>query len=372
MTGLVAFAGRYVTEPKLGIASRRFLARPFKRKGGARFAVLYEVNRISYAQIFPFVQYADEIEKRFGVQLRFFDVAQAERLDFSRFDTILLQLWFDRDQATFERIFLKARSASVPIKGFIDSFAHNDLRLAETLGDEIDFYLKKSLLRDRTGYSKTTLGDTNLVDYYSRLYGLQDIETTWSIPDGFLDKLRLTPNFFMDPFLSKQFEKQNIETVLAQPRDIDLHARLASKGSPWYSNMRQHAERAVDELSGLNIAAKGRVTPKQYNQEMMRSRMCFSPFGYGELCWRDVEATAFGSVLLKPSMSHLETAPDIYEPGVTYVPVAWDFSDLDEKVDWVLSNSEEAKHIVRNAFTKIRTYQQSVGFLDDMKFLFVE
>ncbi|WP_372922630.1 hypothetical protein [Roseovarius sp.] len=62
---------------------------------------------------------------------------------------------------------------------FLDSFAHNDLRLDPILDAHIDFYLKKSLFRYRDRYHARTLGHTNLTDFYSRAHGIADTETQW-------------------------------------------------------------------------------------------------------------------------------------------------------------------------------------------------
>ena len=63
-----------------------------------------------------------------------------------------------------------------------------------------------------------------------------------------------------------------------------------------------------------------------------------APFGYGEIAPRDLESCMIGAVLIKPDMGHLDTIPNIYDPMQTYVPCKWDFSDLNEKIDYVLSD----------------------------------
>ncbi len=366
----IANVARFADNRLLGPAARRMLAKSFKSGPAERYAVLYEPNRISFSQVYPFVLYADEFERRYGIQLRFFSVDTLAELDFSAADQLLVQLWFTHDPAVFEQVFEKAAHGGAEITAFLDSFAHNDLRLASLLNKRIRYYLKKSLFRDRTQYSQSTIGHTNLTDYYSRAYGLQDEAFHWPIPDGFVDKLRLSPNFFTAPRLYKLFLDQDIDTVLARPRETDVHSRLGTRGTPWYSAMRAHAIAAVSDLADVRVISEGKVTLRQFNAELLNSKACFSPFGFGELCWRDIEAMAFGSVLLKPSMDHLETLPDLYESHVTYIPLAWDFSDLAEKVDWVRSNPDSATTIARTAFMRVRNYLRTGRFVDDMKFLF--
>jgi hypothetical protein len=82
---------------------------------------------------------------------------------------------------------------------------------------------------------------------------------------------------------------------------------------------------------------------------LLRSKICVSPFGYGEICWRDFEAVCLGCLLIKPDMGHVRTAPDLFIPGVTYAPVRWDFSDLEEVCSHYLENEKERVQIAQRA-----------------------
>ena len=54
---------------------------------------------------------------------------------------------------------------------YLDWFAPPDLRYAVALDPHIDVCVKKHVRRDRTVYGQPTLGDTNLTDCCSRLFG---------------------------------------------------------------------------------------------------------------------------------------------------------------------------------------------------------
>ncbi|WP_425093902.1 glycosyltransferase [Tropicimonas sp. S265A] len=369
---IAPYIARLVDHRQVGTLARAVLARPWRPGSARRIAVIHEPGRIAFSQIYPFILHAADLERAHDVQLRFFSANALDGLDFSSFDEVLLQLWYTRDPAEFDQVFEKAARGSAQITAFLDSFAHNDLRFASLLNGQIRYYLKKSLFRDLGQYGQTTLGHTNLTDYYSRAYGIEDEQVRWDIPDGFLDTLRLSPNFFTAPHLYRLFLDQDIDALLAGPRETDVHSRLGAKGTPWYTAMREHAMAAVADLRGVSVISEGKVGLKQFNAELQTSKMCFSPFGFGELCWRDIEAIAFGAVLLKPSMDHLRTLPELYEPDVTYVPLAWDFSDLAEKVAWVKDNPEAASTIARTAFDRVRSYLQTRQFVRDMGYLFAE
>lgn len=117
-------------------------------------------------------------------------------------------------------------------------------------------------------------------------------------------------------------------------RDIDLHCRVRAAFPlvpAWYVCDRLGAVRAAERLVGFwrVVTSSDHLDRRRYLDEMRRSRLVVSPFGWGEVCFRDFEAILSGAVLVKPSMRHLETWPDVYRPHETYVPVRWDWSDLE-------------------------------------------
>lgn len=197
-------------------------------------------------------------------------------------------------------------------------------------------------------------GHTNLMDYYSRLLYVEtdpasqaDVQSTWTNPTTILLKLRLTPAFCASTLLYRLLAG---ERRRAPVRDIDVHARIQTKGTGWYGSMRKHASNAISAVPGITSATNGMVKKSQFIAELSRSRLCFSPFGYGELCWRDFEAYAVGAVLLKPDMSHLDVMGDVFRPWETYIPVKWDLSDLDAVIKEALSDTARLEAIADNAY----------------------
>ena len=52
-------------------------------------------------------------------------------------------------------------------------------------------------------------------------------------------------------------------------------------------------------------------------------------------------------MLLKPSMDHMQTWPNFYEKDVTYLSHDWDLADLEERIDWAISNEPDRLAIAR-------------------------
>lgn len=365
---------RYALHSRAGPAVRRHLARRFSGRARLCVALYYNPIRISFSQAYPFLHYAPLLRRRFGAEIRAIPI---ERLlagaapDHGGADVILLQPWFTVDPEALKRAVAALRRASPGARiSFLDSFAHADLRLARHVAPEIRHYLKKSRFRDPSLYLRAWNGDTNLTDYYGALYGIEAAPVDWQTPPALLDRVRLTPNFLTDPRFMPAFARGRMPP--RQGRTIDLHARLGQRGTGWYGKMRGAAIDRLAAFGDLRLAAEGSVPLKEFLRELAASKLCFSPFGYGEVCWRDIEAIQAGSVMIKPDMSHLETLPDLYEPGVTYLPCRWDFADLEEVVRGALADEERSARIAAEAWRRAADYIRQDRFVTDMGFLFEE
>jgi hypothetical protein len=369
---LDALAGKYALARIINRPATFLLGRPFPKGARKKLVIYYEPNRISFTQVYPFLYYQDTLKDRFGLEVRCYPVTEllaggAARHDGA--DIVLLQAWFtvseDALRSVFDRLLQANPAASI---SFMDTFAHSDIRLARYLDPYVDFYLKKSVFRDKQDFLRPFRGGTNLTEYYGDLYGIDEDPINWNVPESIFAKLRLSPNFFTAPRFLHAFATKDVPSHTDRP--IDVQTRLAIRGTDWYQAMRQHALDRVRAIPGLKLSAAGNISWAKYMQEMHRSKLCLSPFGYGELCWRDVEAVLAGSVLIKPDMSHLDTRPNIYEAGVTYLPVKWDFSDLEDVIAMALSDPGLRRDITRNAYQRVAEYVRDKRFIDDMAFLF--
>ena len=101
-------------------------------------------------------------------------------------------------------------------------------------------------------------------------------------------------------------------------------------------------------LSIITTWAK-RIGRWAYFSELKKSKLVVSPFGYGEINYRDFEAMLCGAALLKPDMSHMETWPDLFQAGQTLYVHAWDFSDLDAVIGRALADDRRRRDIAREA-----------------------
>lgn len=346
---------------------RQAMAQPFSPGARSRLLLVTQPERLPQSQIYPFHHYAPDFRRLYGTEIREADLGDmlAGRPVAARGATVVaFQTPFDVSDTELARLFDRLRDDHPGARiACLDWFAPTDLRNAARMDGTVDLYVKKHVLRDRGAYGRPTLGDTNLTDHYARRLNLPEPEVRFAIPPGFLDKLVVGPSFVTAPTI--------LPDLLHSPpsfqgRHIDLHARFDVNGTPWYSAMRAEADAAAAALSGMTVVRGMGVHIAQFLSELRHSKICFSPFGYGEVCWRDFEAVISGAVVLKPDMSHIETDPDIFVPWETYVPLAWDLSDLSDVLRRLLGDAPLRERIASQAFDRLRTWVASDGFARQM------
>lgn len=328
-------------------------------------------SRISLAQLFPFFYYANEIGRRWGIAFREVPSVVFEANPGAVAGPVDVVFFQTNHTLTREGLLERVGRIRKAYPGaklvYLDWFAPTDLRYAAVLNDHVDAYVKKHLVRDRDQYGKPTWGDTNLTDFYVRRHGLEAESQCYPVPESFFEKLFVGSSFAIEPRTIGRF----LGTFPASgERPIDLHMRITVEGEPWYAAMRREAMQKASELKNMRVVKEGFVRRRKYERELRQSKMCFSPFGYGEVCWRDYEAVVAGSLLIKPDMSHIETWPDIFVAGKTYVPIAWDLSDLEEKCRYYLEHPGERLDITRAAFKVVQDYLRNGGFLEQIRPLF--
>lgn len=109
------------------------------------------------------------------------------------------------------------------------------------------------------------------------------------------------------------------------------------RGEKNYQNQKISFQRnkLYDILRRININDSiigGKVSRGEYLRELEQSKISVSPFGWGEICYRDFESMYSQAILFKPDVSHLKTFPDFFNNNETYIPLRWDLSDTEQKL----------------------------------------
>lgn len=346
----------------------------FSRGAGRRLLLVSLADPISQSQIHPFHFYRDELRDRWGYEIREIGLdtllARPE-LAPEAADVVCFQAWIDKTPDELRAIAALLREKYPKARlAFLDPCAPSDLRFGVAIGAQVDLYVKKHLLRDRGAYDRPTNGDTNLTDWYGAYFDHVLPPVHFELPPGFMDKVVVGPSFAAAPYMLPRFHAV-AEAPLGGARRYDLHARLGGAGNKnAYEMQRTLAMEKVRALTNVSVTPQTYVNKRAYMRELAQSRICFSPFGYGEVCWRDYEAVFSGALLLKPDMSHLETVPDVFVSNETYVPIRWDFEDLADTVAAYLSNEPRRREIARNAYAALHAWAREARFVDQLQRLF--
>lgn len=273
----------------------------------------------------------------------------------NRFDLIGLKLDYRTAPATALRCVRELRAAS----------RSGDVRIVYFDGDDdpnvqwpalieaVDGYVKKHVFADPAAYARTYRGKSNLTDHLVRTQGLtlegHAVQTSGPLTAGAVGKIWLGWNIALDDKIHDLY--RGLPMPRLDGRTVDIASRAYVPPTLWTHGLRapvvEQLERLATELRVL--APRDRVDQARYYREMLDAKLCVSPFGYGEICWRDFEAILCGSVLVKPDMGHVRTLPDVFIAGETYLPVRWDYADLGEQCRRLLADDARRQAMARRA-----------------------
>lgn len=312
----------------------------------------------SEQQFAPILRHATLLRRQLGVVVQHRSVDAAVMIkprDLSSFQLVGLKFSFRTPQSRAESLVRHFRTALMEGPTRLVYFdGDDDLNIQwPAILKMVDLYVKKHVFSDKQGYLSPYIGKSNLTDYVARNYGVSfatDIIPASPGIDPFdLGKIHLGWNIALDDKILSIW--QQFKSVSAHAKDIDISCRAAVSQSMWIHPFRDEVLRRIESMSDRFrvLAPRDRVPQEKYYEELLRSRVCVSPFGYGEICWRDFEAIILGCLLVKPDMSHVRTLPDLFIPDVTYVSVKWDYSDLEDKCILYLLDEEKRRKIAEHA-----------------------
>ena len=225
--------------------------------------------------------------------------------------------------------------------GTIDVFRESDAKL----------FLKNSYLKDFELYKK---GWANGRMYWGKGdYSVPDI-------DELKPKMKLTGCNWLHTF-----QPQWMDFTQEKPYDVSCMFGYPTKEKVYEHDLCQtdyydpHRKTLLETLGNkykvAGLVDGERVSHQEYYNKMFSSKIIMAPLGYGEMAPRDVESAMFGCVLMKPDLSYINSKPFIFEDNETYIAVNYDWSNLEEKIDYVLSDYKNIRdRLVWNMREKYR------------------
>jgi hypothetical protein len=239
--------------------------------------------------------------------------------------------------------------------------------------DLVDVFLKKQLWSDRAGYASRLACAVRpwLAGAAPEADAGRSGHEYRPCPVEHLGKLRVAWNIGLGDFRyvcwgfnrighrTPEFPRLRFtEASTARRMDLSFRGTVNYDGGNGVGAHRQQVHQAMTPLRerGYRLAMGGRLSRRQYLRELRTSKLAVSPFGWGEICFRDFEIVAAGAALVKPTVDHLDTWPPFFEPNVTYVPLAWDLADGRAMVTSMLAAPKERLAIAAAAQSRLRAY----------------
>ena len=198
-------------------------------------------------------------------------------------------------------------------------------------------YLFKNQLLSKEQYKKPTA-------FNKWFFGSgSDLDLGYDIPKGKWDRIKLSGynlGYLLPQYRNFQPMNQNkqIDVCAIYQAEHKYNEDHKVRNDLHYTT---HRKGVWDKLDSKYNTRKDKLPYQEYIQTLYNSKVAISPFGMGELCFRDFECMQFGTIIIKPDMSIVNTTPNIYIDNETYISVNYDWSNLTEKVDYVLSNFKE-------------------------------
>lgn len=224
----------------------------------------------------------------------------------------------------------------------------------------VDVYFKKQILKNKELYTNDLYGGRLFCDFYHNYLGIEDnsLQYRYYPPTSseYLDKIKISWNLGLSDMFASSCRRYLLLNRLSFPRwcltddyynrKYDIHYR-GTGNSSLVGYQRERLSKIIkDQLNLAHPDPCCKVPKSDYIKEVRQSKSILSPFGWGEVCFRDFEAFAYGATLIKPSMEHCATWPDVYIKNETYVPIEWDFSNIDEIFEEL--NSDKYSIIAKN------------------------
>jgi hypothetical protein len=321
--------------------------------------ILTTDNFISYYFFYPLLVNKRRL-RELNIILKYYEKVREGIYDC---DAILLdskyftKLWNNRENVLSLLKRIKEKCAKVI---WLDSTASTGSTHFQVM-PYVDKYWKKQVLKDMTLYEREYYGARIYTDYYKIKFNLKDekVQKVEPLKKEYMDKLYVSWNIGLGPY-STNIKISNIIRMLPWPlkekfnytyklkigHPSNNRKSISFRGSNNYSNIINAFQRikTIEKLKSKKVETEP-ISNKKYLDELRNSMISVSPFGYGEICYRDFEIILAGALLFKPSMEHLKTYPDIYVKNKTYVPFEWDFRDFDEKIDDLINNPDMVKEI---------------------------
>ena len=256
-------------------------------------------------------------------------------------------------------------------------------------------YIKGQLYKNRDLYRKDLFRNRYFSDYYQKNFKIEKeikfhfykLENTydqkvilgWNLGVGnFFDIIEYR-NYekliclFKFNFLKnkKKLYNYSLSNRKINNKKFDIFFRLSNRKKNEKKSIhfqRQYVENFLNKKYDLDFF-KNKMNHKNYLTNLMNSKISVGCFGWGEICYREFEATRMGTAFIYPNIEYIETWPNIFINGKTYKSYELDFSNLEESINFLLDNKSLRDEMIYNSQSILDGVYSNKGLNYIIKFL---
>ena len=222
----------------------------------------------------------------------------------------------------------------------------------------VDVYCKGQILKNLENYKYKYYGNRIFTDYAHRNFGITDKNKTFSekLNKDNLKKIKvywnagLMNHSFLGKIYSHFYSSLPMQKLLNYPKPktyIKKNQLFFAMTTDYTRNtiawQRKYALKKISLKPNLK-----RVSIFKYYKKLSESKVCLSPFGWGEINYRDFESFTYATLLVKPDMNHLKTWPQLYN-SKNMVSYNWSCNDLKNKINQIEQNEKHFSFIATSA-----------------------
>lgn len=318
-----------------------------------------EISSNTLALLFPILKIENILRKK----KIFINIESKINIDLLKSDLVIIDSKFHKNlwEINCNKIFeeLKILKDSVGRIFYYDTTDSTGC-IQKEIFPYIDKYLKSQILLKSSLYKNRYYGQRIFSDYYHKNFNVVDQKAIYStsLTDSEIKKIDLGWNSsicnysFLGKIFNFIFSKTRIKKFLISPfpyispnkkRKSNFNYRMSAAYPK--NTISFQRKFVLEKMSKI----KKRVGFPKYINELKKTKILISPFGWGEICYRDFESFIYGNLLFKPNMNHLSTWPKLYLENETYIPFNWSMRDFEKKLFNTLENYQNYKFIAENA-----------------------
>ncbi len=248
-------------------------------------------------------------------------------------------------------------------------------------------YVKKQFYKDKKIYSNKLEGGRFYTQHYIKNYNLKDHEDYnqellnysylpklilgWNIGIAFFfDYIKFSRiNYFIELINFKYLNKKNYNVKLPfyehSNEGNKKYDFISLMNIDFYRNSVGYQRKKLREiLKGLpnkNKIIEGRLNKKKYFELLKNSKVCVGAYGWGEVCYREFEAITCGTTFMTADMSNVETWPNIYQEGETYLSYDLNFKNFNQNLEILINDINLRKRLINNSRTILQNCHSSIG-----------